>query len=422
MNALRYMNSRDIAEHLRSISFEFNAMQAAYIIYINEWLTIRERISLWKEIIDTMPDCEFQYASNYSVHMEPSAHAAIRAHIEQVEDDLSAFLDVDADSNQHVFIPLASRWKKRPEWILPSSAEREAIGGAVWNKCTHATPFSSFEKCVQYLKRESKKHERSVELLGKFEPFDRHRIGKTMLDDESEDCYQMNPLPEPLDYCREMVTLDGNFEPIGITMNWGDSVFEHVVPEIPHPFEGGDILIDAAKRTSLPFVFDRCVTWTLLDEPEPRKRKALFHASSKEGSATDDSCLERSKDLRECNLALDDRCSTMGACCFAHGDMCAYGYELDDADEKDLLKYSWAGACDNYLNLEYFIGPFDGKLAVLPTVSWFVINEDRNDLDCSARANIEHNAQGKFESRGIENPNAAPYDICALVNAGFKLG
>lgn len=420
MDILKYLNSRDIAEYLKSISFEFNAMQAAYVIYINDWLTIDERIRLWREITETMPDCEYQSLSNHSVRARPSAHAAILDHMEKVQSDLHAFLENDHEDGECAYVPISSRWEHRPEWLLPESRESQCVGGAVWNPCARTMPFTSFEKCIQYLKNESDLCARS-DSWGKHEPFDRYRIGKTALNDEKANCYAMYAAPELINFYMERMTLNDAFEPISVSMGWPGNELDHFVPEIPHPFNGGDILVDSSGAPSLPFVYDRCVTWNMESEEEAMAKQEEMNHYLEEKGIGPTRALRRYVNTTECDSAICDRCRTAGVLCFAHGHMFAYGYEITEGED-EILEYSWDGACDNLLNLEYYRGPFDGKLEILPVVSWFVMNEDRPSSSNWLGLESMKRAYERFKVRGIDVPEAGAYDICALVNAAYKLG
>lgn len=420
MDILKHFNSRDVAEYLKSINFEFNAMQAAYVIYINDWLTIDERVKLWREVTQTMPDCEYQSLSNHSVCVKPSAHAAILDHMEKAQSDLHAFLENDNEDGECVYVPISSRWGRRPEWLAPESEESQSAGGVVWNTCIRAMPFTSFEKCVQYLKHESGLCAKSAS-WGKHEPFDRYHIGKTALNDEKANCYAMYAAPEPINFFMERMTLNGAFEPISVSMGWPENEFEHFVPEIPHPFDGGDILVDVTGAPSLPFVYDRCATWNMESEEEVLAKQEEMNHYLEENGIEPTHALRRFVNTAECDSAICERCRTAGVLCFAHGHMFAYGYEIAEGEE-GILEYSWDGVCDNLLNLEYCNGPFDGKLAILPVVSWFVINEDRQHPSNLYGLESMKRAYERFTSRGIDIPEAGSYDICALVNAAYKLG
>lgn len=57
MDICRFINSKDIAEHLRTVGYRFNAFVAAYFVEECANATLSEKLSVWKEIAETMPDC-----------------------------------------------------------------------------------------------------------------------------------------------------------------------------------------------------------------------------------------------------------------------------------------------------------------------------------------------------------------------------
>ncbi|MBR4333820.1 MAG: hypothetical protein IKP72_14155 [Clostridia bacterium] len=57
MDVLRYINSKDIREHLRKTSYKFSALEAAWLIYQSRYATLEERHQAWKQLIAEYPDC-----------------------------------------------------------------------------------------------------------------------------------------------------------------------------------------------------------------------------------------------------------------------------------------------------------------------------------------------------------------------------
>ena len=58
MDIYSFVNSRDIREHLRKIGYSFNSLETAWLIYACKRLSYEEKKEYWRELIDTMPDCE----------------------------------------------------------------------------------------------------------------------------------------------------------------------------------------------------------------------------------------------------------------------------------------------------------------------------------------------------------------------------
>ena len=68
MDIAQYVNSKDIRNNLCRIKYKFNSLEAAWLISRCRTLTIVEKHNAWRELIDTMPDCEvdsIHYAKPY---------------------------------------------------------------------------------------------------------------------------------------------------------------------------------------------------------------------------------------------------------------------------------------------------------------------------------------------------------------------
>lgn len=68
MDFYRFVNSKDIREHLRSIGYEFTSLEAAWLVHRCRDATMFEKIDAWGYIIKNMPDCEV------TVAREPCEH------------------------------------------------------------------------------------------------------------------------------------------------------------------------------------------------------------------------------------------------------------------------------------------------------------------------------------------------------------
>lgn len=58
MDIIRFINSKDIAEHLRKIKYKFTTIQAAWLIWQSIDTTLKEKHAAWSNLIVEMPDCE----------------------------------------------------------------------------------------------------------------------------------------------------------------------------------------------------------------------------------------------------------------------------------------------------------------------------------------------------------------------------
>ena len=57
MDIFRFINSRDIREHLEKLNYKFNTYEAVWLVEQSLTATMQERFDAWEEIIATMPDC-----------------------------------------------------------------------------------------------------------------------------------------------------------------------------------------------------------------------------------------------------------------------------------------------------------------------------------------------------------------------------
>ena len=57
MDIYRFIDSRDIREHLRKLGYRFTTPEAAFLVWHCHTATLDEKIAAWQEIIDTMPNC-----------------------------------------------------------------------------------------------------------------------------------------------------------------------------------------------------------------------------------------------------------------------------------------------------------------------------------------------------------------------------
>ena len=201
----RFVNSKDVSEHLKEIGLEFTAAQAAYLVHKCQDATLAEKFDAWRAILDGMPDCEVPY-----VHGKPGAraHHLVRTHVELQEGKLARFLDGEGD----LYFPYESRWSERPRW-----APDEWVGiNGLWNRLAMPAPCSTFEKCVEVLRIENDGLVggwRTPPVKPPNPPYDRHVVCRVALGERGYDCYElMGDNWEPMNRPHEFAVLDGGFE------------------------------------------------------------------------------------------------------------------------------------------------------------------------------------------------------------------
>ena len=57
MDYFKFIHSGDVREHLRRINYPLSSLEAAWLVWENDIVSIKEKHAAWEEIIRTMPDC-----------------------------------------------------------------------------------------------------------------------------------------------------------------------------------------------------------------------------------------------------------------------------------------------------------------------------------------------------------------------------
>ena len=109
MDFLKFINSNTVRNHLQELEYQPTAMEAAWIVYQCETLSLKEKYAAWREIIDTMPDCpSYRHTAGLKQEYEDSTHAFLRAYIAQQKRLTSVFLQTDDPviyKAQYQFVP-----------------------------------------------------------------------------------------------------------------------------------------------------------------------------------------------------------------------------------------------------------------------------------------------------------------------------
>ena len=93
MNVYRFINSKDIREHLETIKYPFGSLEAAWIIYQCRFASLEEKHAAWRELIQTMPDCAIEERPNTEAHN--SLHRFLAEYMERETKLLHAFCEND---------------------------------------------------------------------------------------------------------------------------------------------------------------------------------------------------------------------------------------------------------------------------------------------------------------------------------------
>ncbi|MBO5174838.1 MAG: hypothetical protein J6B84_06825 [Eubacterium sp.] len=101
MDVYSLINSKDIAEYLREIHYEFNSLETAWLIWKNDYLTFDEKKKKWHEVIETMPDCEVSEREGWHTGWE-SLHQMLQEYMDLV-DEIREDFEKDPEPGKYVY-------------------------------------------------------------------------------------------------------------------------------------------------------------------------------------------------------------------------------------------------------------------------------------------------------------------------------
>lgn len=81
MDIYRFIDSRDIREHLQQLGHQFTTPEAAFLVWHSRTATLDEKIAAWREIIDTMPNCSMDARRCWQGQGIPDFHVFLRRYI-----------------------------------------------------------------------------------------------------------------------------------------------------------------------------------------------------------------------------------------------------------------------------------------------------------------------------------------------------
>lgn len=369
MDIYRFINSKDVAAYLKDRSYEFTPTQAAYLVGQCDDAMLEERMGAWHEILDTMPDetcvhenaCDMPFGPQRPPEPRRSLRDLVREDMAQQDELLSSFLD----GKDGPYFPYASRWPRRPSWVPDDYVAEHGL----WNELSMPVPFSTFDKCKEYLERENDvlvngwhpdepeaaigTEELPRQDMGRY---DRHIVCKSTMDEGRKSSYRYIRDPEPVNGPIEYAVLGVNYEVLRMVDEWHPANLESITPGIPVPFVRGDIVIDPADDVPNPFVFCFALPW----KPDEETGGSLFD-------------WEACKRVVRKDVVGQDLVLLANIVNWPGWSTRAFGYEAYGS--KGALRLFLCGASRNYLNLEYYRGPLTGRLSILKHVSDYLKGE-----------------------------------------------
>lgn len=308
MDIYRFIDSRDMREHLQKLNYAFTTPEAAFLVYWCKAATLEERIAAWREIIDTMPNCAM--AERMDLETIPDFHQFLRDYIDLQERDLRRFKEPDGC----VYVCELSRRSK-------------------WGKlCVDMEfgPFSDFDRCLSAGIREAAEEE-TVGL----------RIFKRPMDPGEDspwgDYCVLTPQGEVCQLeCREL-----NDRDLDLSL-----AFDGMWFDFPTPFHAGDIVCSHRKPDE-PFVLTDLCTW----DAETLRRELPVSEYSDLWLSNVDHALARMRAKGDTS------------------DMICRGYTVS-GDPGEAMSFVFND--DSFICLEYYRGPLKGIHKLLRPISNFL--------------------------------------------------
>lgn len=222
MDICNFINSKDIADYLRKLNYKFNTLEAAWLIYQCHRLTMEERHTTWKAMMEEMSDCEVPERMN-CLHRS-SLFELINDYIAIELKDWELF-KVSSDKTVYTWSVLYSGCK---DWE------------------DHDGIYSSLDGCCSSI----------IESL-EDEDFELVHIARQKIDNDTSFWNaEFDKTYKLLEICGCPHT-DDEIEVLALS-------FEGMWFDFPTPFEKGDILIRYCKYPGLdnfPFILNDLITW-----------------------------------------------------------------------------------------------------------------------------------------------------------------
>lgn len=246
MDIYRLINSADIAQHCKAINHTFNSLEAAFISFNSDTLTVEERHAAYTEIIETMPDLSICDNSRESLNAQWSLHWLLKKYIE-IENQLQELFCEETEKTAYQYSCLVS-YDDSDEWL-----EEKVL-------------YDSYPAAVKAIQSENSSRD----------PEDRVKrccLTKKWLNADRFIRAMITPDGKILEYYSQDV-LDREEQRLH------NSLFRNMWIKIPTPFQKGDIVIGTAdgkawssKYNQRPFVLEKICYW----QTDDNKKEAVGH-------------------------------------------------------------------------------------------------------------------------------------------------
>lgn len=334
-----FLNSDDMADHLREIGYEFTAPEAAFIVHLSQGATLDEKVEAWIEIARTMPDCSMEGRTNMAPI--PSFRQFLYEYVGLLRRDLDAFF--------------------KPDGCIFSYSYEETGHG--WQD--DGNLFSSAEGCLGYLK-ERWADDDDPSVTG-------FRLAKSKVD-------------SPDGRRDDWLSLNRRMEVMGVDCLGEDESDLELKLQLdgmwfafPAPFKRGDIVISARGGDPRPFVLSSLPTWG--------EQELLENGFRKGERIVDRADWRKERLLKNGDIT----------------DMCCCGYGLGEGHFSrefdvwnDAVLYTEC-MCDCYLDMGRFNGELDDSELWMEVVSAHI----KGEVDFGETSNLLHYLAVDSEARQL---------------------
>lgn len=257
MNIYRFINSRDIRKYLEDMKYEFDALEASWLVSQCQEATLEEKHSAWKWIIDNMPDMEVRERINCSYR-------------ESLHDTLNKYMALDEDLLEEFFV------EEEGVYTYRCFEDGNEIGILTQERAI----FFYYEDCFRSVKE--------------FMEDTRERFAEKSLSPDELRYYKMRTITDVVRHFKDndhkiVVTYDINCRIKDVDV-WNSDNDEHYELksrffegcwfDFPIPFKKGDIVYKVGDHLDGPeafcfnhgiFVLDDLITWFIKDNEKMRK-------------------------------------------------------------------------------------------------------------------------------------------------------
>lgn len=356
-----FINSVDMRKYLRDISYRFSISEAAFVVYWSNQATLKEKISAWRDVISSMPDCAFR---RRNIEFE-SYHSFLKSYISLVKRDVELFCADSCEKSVYAY-------------------EFRETGDNRWRRNGEVL-FSDYQSCAAAIQEERSDNDEITEI----------RVYKYLLDKQT----RSGPSRLSMNRDMEVLEIDSCHED-----SWDFDIFhafEDCCFNFPSPFQRGDIVIRYDTKTEpqhRPFVLSHMTTWDSKERTE--KGFCCDWGRLQQGSP-------EKQDKRVARLLNRGDCT----------DMQAIGYCVDCESGVVYLD----DTMNLVIDLEYYHGPLEGLERQLKLFSCYEKGKASNiPVDAELLVNGCFAIRAEELAKKFAGKAAAQYSTSDLLQLGVS--